>query len=538
MTRRKHICLRLFYLMGSLILIFSCSQEFSEIGTDIVGGNNFEVGRFSETFVKTYNKRISPAIETSNLPAQLLGVLNDPVYGKTRANVAAQLVLNQVRPTFGVNPEIKNVILNVPYFSTRTEITADGESIYKLDSIFGNKPYKLSVYENKFFLSALDPNEDFQASIPLYSDKHDELFGQVGPLLYSDDAFVPSNKEILVFPETGDPAVDTIPNQRLAPQMRVELDKDFFKTKILDKEGSEELSNLNNFQNFFRGLYFVAEPANPNETGMILVDLNRANIQMNYTFDQTRTVTNADGTTSQVTERADATLTFTFSGAKANTFVQEFNPTIETAIQNANVAQGDERLYLKGGAGSMAVLELFGPDEDADGEADQLTEIKKNDWLINEANLVFYVDQQTVQQGLEPTRIFIYDLKNNVPVADFTNDPILVNNIFQSRTTFGGIIEKDADGRGVKYKIRLTEHIKRIIRNDSLNVPLGVVVTNNVAVLGNSKIKNATALSTVNNIPRFTAFNPLGTVLFGNNTSPENENKKLKLEIIFTKPDN
>jgi hypothetical protein len=90
----------------------------------------------------------------------------------------------------------------------------------------------------------------------------------------------------------------------------------------------------------------------------------------------------------------------------------------------------------------------------------------------------------------------------------------------------------------VKYKIRLTEHIKRIIRNDSLNVPLGVVVTNNVAVLGNSKIKNATALSTVNNIPRFTAFNPLGTVLFGNNTSPENENKKLKLEIIFTKPDN
>lgn len=538
MTRRKHICLRLFYLMGSLILIFSCSQEFSEIGTDIVGGNNFEVGRFSETFVKTYNKRISPAIETSNLPAQLLGVLNDPVYGKTRANVAAQLVLNQVRPTFGVNPEIKNVILNVPYFSTRTEITTEGESIYKLDSIFGNKPYKLSVYENKFFLSALDPNEDFQASIPLYSDKHDELFGQVGPLLYSDDAFVPSNKEILVFPETGDPAVDTIPNQRLAPQMRVELDKDFFKSKILDKEGSEELSNLNNFQNFFRGLYFVAEPVNPNETGMLLIDFNRANIQMNYTFDQTRTVTNADGTTSQVTERADATLTFTFTGAKANTFVQEFNPTIETAIQNANVAQGDERLYLKGGAGSMAVLELFGPDEDADGEADQLTEIKKNEWLINEANLVFYVDQQTVQQGLEPTRIFIYDLKNNIPVADFINDPVLVNNIFQSRTTFGGIIEKDADGRGVKYKIRLTEHIKRIIRNDSLNVPLGVVVTNNVAVLGTSKIKNAATDATVSQIPRFTAFNPLGTVLFGNNTSPENENKKLKLEIIFTKPDN
>jgi len=356
--------------------------------------------------------------------------------------------------------------------------------------------------------------------------------------LFSEDAFVPSNKEILVFPETGDPAVDTIPNQRLAPQLRVELDKDFFKTKILDKEGSEELSNLNNFQNFFRGLYFVAEPTNPNETGMLLIDFNRANIQMNYTFDQTRTVTNPDGTTSEVTERADATLTFLMGGVKANTFVQEFNPAVETIVQNANLVQGDERLYVKGGAGSMAVVELFGPDEDGNGEADQLTEIKKNDWLVNEANLVFYIDQQTTQLSIEPTRIFIYDLKNNIPIADFTNDPIIVNNVFQSRTTFGGIIEKDANGKGIKYKIRLTDHIKNIIRKDSINVPLGVVVTNNVTVLGNSRIKNAAADATIKNIPRFTAFNPLGTVLFGNNTSQENENKKLKLEIIFTKPDN
>lgn len=536
MTNRKQICLRLFYLIGFLMFFVSCTEEFSEIGTDIVGGNNFEVGQFSETFVKAYNQRVGPAIETSNLPAHLLGVLNDPVYGKTKANVAVQLVLNQVKPTFGVNPEIKNVILNVPYFSTRTKITAEGESIYKLDSIFGNKPYKLSIYENKFFLSALDPNEDFQANIPLYSDKHDELFAQVGPLLYSNDAFVPSDKEILVFPETGDPAVDTIANQRLAPQLRVELDKDFFKTKILNKEGSEELSNLNNFQNFFRGLYFVAEPVDPNDTGMILVDMNRANIEMNYTFDQTRTVTNADGTTSEVTERADATLTFSLTGAKANTLVQEFNPAIETAIQNANIAQGDERLYLKGGPGSMAVVELFGPDEDADGEADQLTEIKKNDWLVNEANLVFYVDQQTVQQGLEPTRIFIYDIKNNIPITDFNLDPIVVNDVFQSRTTFGGIIEKDANGKGIRYKIRLTDHIKNIIRKDSVNVPLGVVVTNNVTVVGNSRVKEALPSAVVNQIPRFTAFNPLGTVLFGNNTSQENEDKKLKLEIIFTKP--
>jgi hypothetical protein len=42
----------------------------------------------------------------------------------------------------------------------------------------------------------------------------------------------------------------------------------------------------------------------------------------------------------------------------------------------------------------------FGPDVDNNG-ADELETIRKNGWLINEANLVFHVDGDAMTNGLE-----------------------------------------------------------------------------------------------------------------------------------------
>jgi hypothetical protein len=65
------------------------------------------------------------------------------------------------------------------------------------------------------------------------------------------------------------------------------------------------------------------------------------------------------------------------------------------AISSANINRtlGDESIYLKGGEGSMAILELFGPDADNNGVADELETIRNSGWLINEANLVFMLMQ-------------------------------------------------------------------------------------------------------------------------------------------------
>ena len=51
-----------------------------------------------------------------------------------------------------------------------------------------------------------------------------------------------------------------------------------------------------------------------------------------------------------------------------------------------------KRIYLKGGEGIMMEIDLF---KDSSGN-DLLGEIKSKGWLINEANLTMYIDNETI----------------------------------------------------------------------------------------------------------------------------------------------
>ena len=88
--------------------------------------------------------------------------------------------------------------------------------------------------------------------------------------------------------------------------------------------------------------------------------------------------------------------------------------------------------------------------------------------------------------------------------------------------------------KGTKYKIRITDHIKNLIRNDSTNVRLGLVVTETITNVGFTKLK--TPIGIIDKIPTMSALSPLGTVLYGSHSSVADD-KRLKLEIYYTKPD-
>jgi hypothetical protein len=70
----------------------------------------------------------------------------------------------------------------------------------------------------------------------------------------------------------------------------------------------------------------------------------------------------------------------------------------------------------------MAILELFGPDADNNGVADELETIRNSGWLINEANLCFHVDASAMGSAQEPNRIYVYDLNNSRPIFDYAID--------------------------------------------------------------------------------------------------------------------
>src|SRR5690606_3541 len=133
-----------------------------------------------------------------------------------------------------------------------------------------------------------------------------------------------------------------------------------------------------------------------------------------------------------------------------------------------------------GSEGTMAVIDLFGPDTDNNEIADELETIIENKWLINEANLTFTIDDVAMKNApFEPKRVYLYDLDNRRPLIDYTKDVTTISGSPKyNKYVHDGLLQKsETTKRGTKYRVRITNHIRNLVRNDSTNVRLGLVVT-------------------------------------------------------------
>jgi hypothetical protein len=216
-----------------------------------------------------------------------------------------------------------------------------------------------------------------------------------------------------------------------------------------------------------------------------------------------------------------------------------------------NTSTGDDKFFLRGGEGSLAVVELFdktdvkgytatGTLTGPNGISDQLDDLRfpadGKKLLVNEANLVFHIDAAAMASSVEPQRIYLYDFTNNRVMFDYAVDD--TDNTFDAKkgkVIYGGQLVKNATTkRGASYKIRITNHLRNLINNkDSTNVKLGLVVTEDIIKSTSYKVKSANSF--VREVPVGSVMNPLGTILFGGNSSVPAD-KRLKLEIYFTKP--
>ena len=154
--------------------------------------------------------------------------------------------------------------------------------------------------------------------------------------------------------------------------------------------------------------------------------------------------------------------------------------------------------------------------------------------MINEANLVFYVDKnKTSALENEPERVIIFDATNGTVLIDYALDPANTEQPLTHKTNHLGTLQKDGSDNGDFYKIRLTTHVSNLINNDSTNVPLGLLVTDNVVQPNFQDLQN-TQSPGLKEVPGTSVLTPKGTVLHGSN-SP-NEERKLKLQLFYTKP--
>lgn len=546
----------------SLIVIafVGCDKDFNTLESDIINednATNFDIE--SQLYdIITSTKALGP-VQTNGLGLNTLGIYDD-IYGRTTSSFVTQLSLSTFSPSFGEEVEIDSVVLSIPYFATVTDVDDEGNFEYSLDSVFGNEPINLKIFESNYFIRDFDPEGEFNDTQAYFSNKSASESEQISDAILEGEELVflerPETSNVgniieisnegFTLEEADNDDEDTEPQvtQRLTPGLRIHLDPTFWQNKIIDQEGETVLSNQNNFSEYFRGLYFKAEPVEDDGSFLILnAGAQNSNITIYYSSLTSSTTDDADA-------REQNSLILNFSPNRINFFENNFT---NIQLNDGDDVNGDPRIYLKGGEGALAKIQLFNGEDTDDVPELNSFELFKNSFvetdadgnfvsqkrLVNEANLVFYVDQEIVN-GNEPNRIYLYDAENNSPLIDYFLDA--TNNSLPQFSIFSHLgplerVDDEPNGDGVKYKLKITEHINNLLLRDSTNVDLGLSVSINVNL--EEQLAQRKVQSNEDNdlkTPISSIISPKGTVLHGNNT--EDESKRVYLEIYYTEPNN
>ena len=531
--RRKSIAKILLFSALSVTVV-SCEQEFTEMGSDIIGNDPFGFDKYVVQNIETANGETTSA-NTRNLPVNNFGVYTHSAFGKTAAHFVTQIEMgdNNDLSSFGDNPVLDSVYVYIPFTSTVSSTDSDGNRSYKVSNIYGSGKFTLNVYENGYFLRATDPNNEFETQF-YYADEKpmfdqykkglngsDRLNNSTNTAQNTEFTFNKSEIKLYAYNADGTPQLDDDGNpkvkERIAPGIWLDLDKNYFQDKFFANNKYKSISNNAVLKDYFRGLYFeVVDAYNQNA----LAQLNLSQGKVVFVYKQDGTV---DSETNQP-KRERKTYEFSI-GYDSSTSATSSATTVNLLESNFDLENNSVgNLWLKGGAKtSYATISLFGNDNDNSGKADELETIITNNWLINQALLTVYVDHSAT--GLDtissPKNLFLYDFKNNKVLADYTND------VSTTKSIYGGALNT-SNSSVHKYQFRITDHINNLIQKDSTNVPLGLVVANDITNSVMNPVK-----TTDKKTPVTATMNPFGTVIYAPDAS--NSELKMKLEIYYTK---
>lgn len=528
-----------FLLFSVLSLgIISCDQDFTEMGSEVIDSDQFGFDKYLVESINVKNEA-SGVSNTRNLPITSFGVYNESAFGKTTAHFVTQIEMpnNDDLAKIGENPVIDSVYVYIPLNNTVASTDSSGEKSYNLTSTYGNGKFGLNVYENGYFLRNSDPNNNFETQFYYADEKKvfdnykkgingtDRLNNATNPSQNTAFQFSENEIKLYAFNADGTPQKndDDSPKikEHLAPGIWLDLDKSYFQNKFFANNQHKSIANNADLKSYFRGLYFEAIDTY-NQNALSQLNLDKGKVVFVYKQDGA-----IDATTNQP-KRERKTLEF-----KIGFGTTTDNPASATTVNllESNFVfdnNSSQNIWLKGGGTpTYATINLFGSDADANGKADELDTLIKNEWLINQAILTLFLDHTAT--GLDtistPKQLYLYDFKNNKVIADYISDAST-----NGKPIYGGALNS-FNKTVKKYQFRVTDHIRNLVKNDSTNIPLGLVVASDITNSTMNVVKGSNA-----KIPLTATMNPFGTVIYGPNAA--NNELKMKLEIYYTKENN
>jgi hypothetical protein len=489
--------------------IISCEKEIENIGVNLVNNNNFSTNKDTSEVI-TSNKNILK-VPSSGVSQYLLGVYSDNEFGMLNASIVSQLNIPATGEayTYGTNYGIDSVLMVIPYQATKEDNLTDGRPKFSIDSVFGNADvaFQLGVYELTTFLNILDPNDPSKAAI-YYSDKE---FQKGDTPFYLGNFKVNPNDTVSYIKRYMPDGItsydiDTVKQADLSPSIRIPLDESAIQQLFVDNAAGSEFQTLDNFQHYFNGFYIEATELTTNKSHLVSLAMANAKMVIYYSKDEDEDAAvdlNGNNVNGELGVRTKHSFEFAFGAIKSN--VLKRDPT-------APHQSGEDRLYVQGAAGSIATIELF---KDVN-----YTDLQKNNWLINDASLIFYVDQNAAS-SIAPEQLFIFNYDDNEQLTDVMTEGV---------AAVGGLLERDATGKPYRYVFKITDYMSKLL---SANAPIDLE-KKTIGLKVYNPSDTPTAVTDVK--IREYSWTPKGVVLYGQD--PSFGDKRVKLEISYSKLNN
>lgn len=215
----------LLFIFVLSLAIYSCSKEPDAIGLDVQPPSDRIGTNFVDTTKVIAYSVLEDTIVTSKLSQNVVGYLNDPYFGVTKASMVTQFNLPSRDIVFPSNAILDSVVLVVSYRGFYGDTSAGVNfKVYEVaeDLNSNDTYYQNSVIETSQKSINFEPNAFLttQASSPVYSSS------------------------------------DTV-----SPAFRIRLNTNWARTKFFEKSGQSELSTNENFRSYFKGLKISAAAA-------------------------------------------------------------------------------------------------------------------------------------------------------------------------------------------------------------------------------------------------------------------------------------
>ncbi len=508
--------------------IISCEKDFNDLGTSVVNNTKFETGEIlldvEVTPVDIESVR-ADNIGIGSLGEYWLGVYKSDKYKKIEASFVSQLGFLVNPKTKDVKPATKNkdldslyvldkVILKLPYTATSIRKAGDSKPKFRFDSLLGNPNLatSLKVFRNNTFLNNLDPTNP-AVSNSFQSNAIYEISDPVVDMLNEDEnfKFQPAQKDTMfVFKRhysNGNEFNDTIKLNNKVPFIAVPLDITKMKSIFWDNFKNNEFKTAEAFNNYFRGLVVKSEGADGLMVPLSITGASSsASLEFYYTISRYE---KQDGVANLVyKDTVPSSYSFPLSGVRNSIY----NMSARTVAPPAN------NFIIQGTAGSMAKIKIL--------DNSKLQELKTKNWLVNDASLSFYVNQNVnTDKNKIPQRLFLYQDKDN---GSGGASPTQLTDAYKEAGTFGGNLELK-DDNPEKYTFRITDYISDLLqgKNEATIDPLILKVYNNPT-------DNAITDRVLNTNVKTYNWNPRGvTLLDGNETA--NGAKRAVLKISYSK---